>query len=52
VPNIPIQQQPVTRTVAFPVGVTPVKITLSTTPGRSTVTTTTSASTTQKVWAA
>lgn len=49
VPNIPIQQQPVTRTVAFPVGVTPVKITLSTTPGRPTVTTTTSASTTQKV---
>ncbi|PNF25978.1 hypothetical protein B7P43_G06364 [Cryptotermes secundus] len=49
VPNISIQQQPPSRTVAFPMGVNPVKITLTTTPGRSTVTTTTSASTTQKV---
>ncbi|XP_069684302.1 BRCA2-interacting transcriptional repressor EMSY isoform X2 [Periplaneta americana] len=48
VPNIPAQQ-PTARTVTFPMGVTPVKITLTTTPGRPTVTTTTSASTTQKV---
>ncbi|XP_021935381.1 BRCA2-interacting transcriptional repressor EMSY isoform X4 [Zootermopsis nevadensis] len=50
VPNISIQQQPPpARTVAFPMGVTPVKITLTTTSGRSAVTTTTSSSTTQKV---
>ncbi|KAJ9583257.1 hypothetical protein L9F63_022390 [Diploptera punctata] len=48
-PQAQPQAQTTTRTVSFPVGMTPVKITLTATPARSTVTTTTAASTTQKV---